>query len=345
MARWLPCIAVMSAVALAVPPAPAAAQSDQNFYEGRQIRLIVSAGEGGGYSAYARLLAAHIGSHIPGNPGVVVQNMPGAGGIRAANYIFANAPKDGTVFAEVHASAPLAPLFGSTAAQYDPRQFSWIGSLNRSFGMCVFWATSPIKTWSDLKTKTPTVGSSGAGSEMTVFPLMLNKLMGTHFKVINGYRDGNAVYLAMQRGEIDGRCGALLNSLKATRPDWLPGHQVNVPVILADRREPEFPDTPAIAEFVKDDGTRQQLRLMFASLEMERPLLAPPGVPPARLALLRAGFLATITDPAFAADAARQHLGIDYRTADQVLEVIDDAYAMPPDIVAAARTAMAVINE
>jgi tripartite-type tricarboxylate transporter receptor subunit TctC len=281
-----------------------------------------------------------MGDHIPGKPVFVVESMTGAGGIRATNYLYVNAPKDGTVMGLIHAPAPLAPLLGAKAAVYDPRKFNWLGSINHTYGTCIFWAESPIKSWDDLLTKESIVGSSGAGSEMEEIPLMLDRLMGTKIKVINGYKDGSEVYLAMQRGEAQGRCGGLISSLKATRPDWLPQHKVVLPMILANERVAEFPDIPTVIELAKDDRVRQELQLLFAPLAMERPVLMPPDVPADRVATMRAAFVATIEDPRFKADAERQNLDIDYLTGDALLKVITDAYAMPPDYVAEAKAAM-----
>ena len=311
-----------------------------DFYKGRSISWILSAGAGGGYSSYAQAFAPYFSAHIPGNPTIVVQNMPGGGGIRAMLYLESVAPKDGATLGLVHSSVPFAPLYGIKAASFDPRKMNWIGSIDASTGICVAWHTSGIATWQDLLTKTFVVGGSGAGSQMETMPEMLNKLFGTKIKVVSGYKGGNDIYLAMERGEIQGRCGGLISSISATRPDWFPQKKVNVPIQIATARNPMFPDVPTVMELAKDDRTKKILQLVLAPLEMDRPILAPPGAPPERVAALREAFHAAMNDPGFIAEAAKEHLEIREISGTQVARVLDDAYAMPPEITKAATEAM-----
>ena len=311
-----------------------------DFYKGRSISWILSAGAGGGYSSYAQAFAPYFSAHIPGNPTIVVQNMPGGGGIRAMLYLESVAPKDGATLGLVHSSVPFAPLYGIRAASFDPRKMNWIGSIDASTGICVAWHTSGIATWQDLLTKTFVVGGSGAGSQMETMPEMLNKLFGTKIKVVSGYKGGNDIYLAMERGEIQGRCGGLISSISATRPDWFPQKKVNVPIQIATARNPMFPDVPTVMELAKDERTKKILKLVLAPLEMDRPILAPPGAPPERVAALREAFHAAMNDPGFIAEAAKEHLEIREISGPQVARVLDDAYAMPPEITKAATEAM-----
>jgi len=311
-----------------------------DFYKGRSISWILSAGAGGGYSSYAQAFAPYFSAHIPGNPTIVVQNMPGGGGIRAMLYLESVAPKDGATLGLVHSSVPFAPLYGIRAASFDPRKMNWIGSIDASTGICVAWHTSGIATWQDLLTKTFVVGGSGAGSQMETMPEMLNKLFGTKIKVVSGYKGGNDIYLAMERGEIQGRCGGLISSISATRPDWFPQKKVNVPIQIATARNPMFPDVPTVMELAKDERTKKILQLVLAPLEMDRPILAPPGAPPERVAALREAFHAAMNDPGFIAEAAKEHLEIREISGPQVARVLDDAYAMPPEITKAATEAM-----
>jgi tripartite-type tricarboxylate transporter receptor subunit TctC len=313
-----------------------------DFYKGRTISWILSAGAGGGYSSYATAFAPYFSAHIPGNPNIVIQNLPGGGGIRAMLYLDSVAPKDGTTLGLVHSSVPFAPLYGIKPASFDPRHMNWIGSIDASTGICVAWHTSSIATWQDLLTKTFMVGGSGAGSQMETMPEMLNKLFGTKIKVISGYKGGNDIYLAMERGEIQGRCGGLISSIRSTRPDWFPQQKVNVPIQIAVARNPLFPDVPTVMELAKDERTSKILQLVLAPLEMDRPILAPPGVPAERVAALRAAFHATMNDPAFIAEAEKDHLEIREITGLRVTEILDDAYAMPSDITEAAKQAMNV---
>ncbi len=311
-----------------------------DFYKGRSISWILSTGAGGGYASYAQAFAPYFGAHIPGHPNIVIQNMPGGGGIRAMLYLYSVAPKDGTTLGLVHSSVPFAPLYGIKAANFDPRKMSWIGSIDASTGICVAWHTSGIATWTDLLSKPFTVGSTGAGSQMETIPLMLDNLFGAKIKVIAGYVGGNDIYLAMERGEVQGRCGGLISSINSTRPDWFPQKKVNVPVQIAGARNPLFPDSPAITEFAKDGRTKNILKLVLTPLDMDRPILAPPGVPEERIAALRAAFHAAMNDPDFIAEAERQHLEIKEISGARVAELVDDAYAVPPEIAKAAIAAM-----
>jgi tripartite-type tricarboxylate transporter receptor subunit TctC len=319
---------------------PAAAQPAADFYKGKTISMILSADAGGGYASYANAFAPYLSAHLPGRPRIVVQYMPGAGGLRAMNFLYSAAPKDGTTIALVHSSVPFAPVYGLAAAKFDPRKMNWIGSINATSGICVAWHTSKVKTWNDLFSQPYRVGSSGAGSQMETIPLMLNKLFGTKIKVISGYKGGNEVYLAMERGEVDGRCGGLISSIRSTRPDWFPQKKVSVPVQIALERDPDFADVPALVEFAKDAKTKQVLQLVLSPMAMDRPILTPPGVPADRVALLRTAFHAAMADPQFIADAKKQRLEIKEVSGDKVAQILTAAFAMPPDIVKSANEAM-----
>jgi tripartite-type tricarboxylate transporter receptor subunit TctC len=320
---------------LALASSVARAQPVDEFYRGRQISWILSADAGGGYSAYALAFAPYFSAHIPGRPKIVVQNMPGAGGIRAMLYLSSVAPKDGTTIGMVHSSVPFAPLYGIEGARFDPRQMNWIGSVDASTGICVAWHTSKIKTWQDMLEREFTVGGSGAGSHMETLPAMINRLFGAKMKVISGYKGGNAIYLAMERGEVEGRCGGLMSSINSTRPDWLPQGKVTIPIQIALERSPLIPGTPALGEFTKDQPTRQILQLFTAPQSMDRPILTPPGVPAERVAALRAAFHAAINDPGFIAEANKQHLQIQEIDGPGVAAILADAYKLPADVVKA----------
>jgi tripartite-type tricarboxylate transporter receptor subunit TctC len=322
--------------------APVHADPIADFYRGRTVSLILSAGAGGGYASYAQAFAPYFAAHIPGKPNIIVQNMPGGGGIRAMLYLDAVAAKDGATLGLVHSSVPFAPIYGTKAANFDPRKMNWIGSIDASTGICVAWHDSGIATWQDLLTKPFVVGGTGAGSQMETMPAMLNTLFGTKIKVISGYKGGNDIYLAMERGEIQGRCGGLISSIASTRPDWFAQKLVNVPIQIATARSPLFPDTPALTEFAKDERTHKILQLILAPLEMDRPILAPPGAPADRVAALRDAFHAAMNDPGFIAEAAKEHLEIQEVTGQRVEQIIDTTYAMPSEIATAAAEAMGV---
>jgi tripartite-type tricarboxylate transporter receptor subunit TctC len=326
-------------LALLLAALPAAAE-DAPFYKGKIIRIVISTGVAGGYAEYARLLADHMGDHIAGKPSFIVQSMPGAGGLQAMNFLYTQAPQDGTVMGMVHSSVPLAPLWGTKGARFDALKVNWVGSLDQVAGMCIAWHTATTKSWDDLLTKGLIVGSSGAGSQMDTYPAILNKLFGTKIKVVQGYKDGTDVYLAMERGEVEGRCGGQLAVLKSSRPDWLTQHKINVPIIISAARSAEFPGTPAVMEFVKDENTRQQLQLLLVSQKSDRPVLLPPGVPAERVSELRAAFDATTADPAFRADIDKRNLHIDPVRGEELAAALASAYGAPPEVIAAARETM-----
>ena len=335
-------LAACAVAACLTVAAPDAARADDvaEFYKGKQINWILSAGEGGGYSSYARAFAPYLSAHLPGKPAIVVQNMPGGGGIRAMNHLYSVAPKDGTTIGLVHSSVPFAPLYGIGGAQFDPREVNWIGSIATASSMCVAWHGSGIKSWQDLHNKEFIVGGTGAGSRMETLPKMVNDLFGTKIKIISGYKGGNEVFLAMERGEVHGRCGGLVSSINSTRPDWFPQKKVLVPMTIALERNPLFPDAPAIIEFAKEDRTKRILELVLTPQAMDRPILAPPGVPAERVAALRKAFHAAISDPGFIAEAKRQGLEVDEVSGEKVAALVKNAFAMPEDIIKAANQAM-----
>ena len=328
------------ALAMALLAPVAGARAEEDFYRGKNIRLVLSTGVGGGYAVYGRALARHLPEHLAGHPSIIVENMPGAGGVKAANWFYSQAPRDGSVIGIVQVTVPLAPLLGNKGAQYDPTRFNWLGSMDQVPGMCIAWHEAPIKTWADMQRKEFIVGGTGVGSSMLIYPALMNQLLGTHFKVISGYADGSSVYLAMQRGEVMGACGAFLTAIKATLPDWIRDKKFTVPIVIAAHRLKDFPDSPPITDFITDPKTRAVFDLAFASEEMDRPVLLPPGVPEPRVAELRRAFEATMTDAAFRTDAERQHISIDYVAGERLAEVIRHTYALPKEAIEIARAAM-----
>jgi tripartite-type tricarboxylate transporter receptor subunit TctC len=332
-------VAAVLAVALWTALAVTPAQSEE-FYKNKTLRLVLSTGVGGGYHVYGRLLARHFGNHLPGKPNIVVENMPGAGGVKATNWLYAQAPRDGTTIAMIQLTAPLAPLMGHKGAQFDPLKFNWIGSMDRALGMCTAWHTSPVKTWADMRTKEFIVGGTGVGSSTVLYPALMNMLLGTKIRVVTGYADGASLHLAMERGEIMGICGPFLTTIKANYPHWIKEKKFVVPIAVDRRRLREFPDTPAITEFIKDAHTLQVFEPTFATGEMQRPVLAPPGVPEARVKELRAALVATMNDPAFRQEAAKAQLSLDYVSGEQLAETIRRSYALPKSAIDLAKKAM-----
>jgi tripartite-type tricarboxylate transporter receptor subunit TctC len=268
--------------------------------------------------------------------------MPGAGGLLAGNYMYAQAAPDGLTIGILNSTVPLAPLWGSPGARFDTLKFNWLAALARADGVCTLWHTAPAKTWGQLLVKEVTVGSIGAGSPMEAYPSLLNKLFGTKIKVIGGYKAGSDIDLAMERGEIDGRCGTHLTTYKSLHPAWMAERKIILPVLVAEKRRADYPDTPTVMEFVRDTPTRQQLELVMITQNVDRPVLAPPGTPAERVKELREGLMATLADAAFLAEIEKKNLFVDPMPGEQMAQEFAKAFAFPPEIIAAVRDTMGV---
>lgn len=324
-----------AAAAMLVAAGTAQAQSANDFYKGKTITLVISAGPGGGYANYVLTTTSHMRKHIPGNPEFVRQHRQGAGGVVAANYLYNAAKKDGTVIAIVHRGAvSTSAVFREKGVTYDPRKFSWIGSITKETSLCVAHHTAPVKTFGDLFTKELLVGGLGPGGDTDVYPNIFNNLFGTKFKLITGYNQGTAITLAMERGEVQGRCGWSWSSIQATKPDWITNKQINLLGISGLSRDPEIPaSVPLIANLAKTQDQKDILELAFAPLEMARPLLGPPGIPADRLAILRTAFDKTMQDPEFKAEAARRKLDVSPLSGAEVERLITRLMDKPANIV------------
>jgi tripartite-type tricarboxylate transporter receptor subunit TctC len=328
-------------LALATGTVPVAAQSLASFYRSNGLKVIVAAGAGGGYDVYGRALARHIGTHLPGNPNVVAQNMPGADGLKATNYMFTVAPKDGSVIGNTYATMTLQPLFTTQGIQFDPLKLNWLGSMGKQNALCVTWATSAIRTIEDARAKVTTVSSTGAAGSRTTVPKILNEVLGTKFKVITGYDTAGAA-LAVERGEVEGLCGVSYATLMASNPHWLLDRKVNVLAQLAREKDLHVPDAPMVLDMVTNPNDHRLLDLMLVVQEVGRPVIAPPGLPADRLAVLRKAFAETMTDPAFAADAERLKLEIDPLDYHAIELLLRTAYAAPNDVVERASKLLSV---
>jgi tripartite-type tricarboxylate transporter receptor subunit TctC len=320
----------------------AAGQADDvaGFYAGKQVNLYIGYSPGGGYDTYARMLARHIGKHIPGSPTVVPQNMPGAGSLTLANFLYNIAPKDGTALGTIGRGIAMEPLLGGTGTRFEATRFTWIGSMNNEVSVCASWHTSPIKTVEDMRTHELIVGGTGSGSDTDTFPVALTNLLGLKIRLISGYPGGNDVLLAMERGEVDGRCGWSWGSVVAVRSEWLAEDKVNILLQMALDKHPDLPDVPLVMDLARSDDERMAMELIFSRQVMGRPYLAPPGIPAARREALRRAFDATLTDPAFLADARRIDLELNPVTGEQVEALLTRIYGASPAAVRLAADAI-----
>jgi tripartite-type tricarboxylate transporter receptor subunit TctC len=319
-----------------------AAQADPvaDFYRGRSVQLLIGYSTGGGYDTYARALARYMGKHIPGNPTVVPQNMPGAGSLRLMNFLYAVAPKDGTNFGTVGRGIPLEPLLGGAGAQFDPNKMNWIGSITNEVSICMSWYTSPIRSFDDLMTQELVVGSTGAGSDTEVLPTAARNILGAKFKIVDGYPGGADVLLAIERGEVAGRCGWSWSSVAATRPSWIKENKMHLLFQVALEKHPDLPNVPLILDLAKTDQQRAALKLIFSQQQLARPYVAPPGVPAERVAALRQAFDETMTDADFVAEAGRIELEINPIGGARLQALLAEVYASPPEVVALATRAL-----
>ncbi len=318
------------AAALLALLAPAGAARAQNavadFYKGKNVDLYVGYSVGGAYDVYARLISRFIGKHIPGNPTVVPRNMDGAGSLRLANWLYQVAPKDGLAFGTFSRGAAFDPLLGVQGAAFDPTKFNWIGSANDEVSVCVAWRTSGITSIEEAMTKELIVGGTGGSADTDQFPKILNGVLGTKMKLIVGYPGGNDVNLAMERGEVKGRCGWSWSSVKSTQMNWVRDKTVSVLVQLSLAKHPDLPDVPLVMDLAKTDEQRLILKTIFARQVMGRPYAAPPGVPKERVEALRKAFEETMQDKEFLAEAGKVGLEITPVAGAKLQDLVSEVY-------------------
>lgn len=335
---------LLTIVALSVWTATAAsatAQSVADFYAGRHISIIVGSTTGGGYDTQARLMARHLGKHIPGNPSAIVQNMPGAGSLTATNHMYNAAPKDGSVIALVQRGMLLLKYFNPAGIRFELDKFGWIGSLNSETGLMVAWHTAPHKSMQDLFEKELIVGAiPGADPEMTA--RLYNALLGTRLKIITGYPGTSEIALALERGEVQGSADWSWSSLKKAKPDWVRDKKVTLLVQGALQKDPELPHVPFALDFIRSEADRKVMQLYFTQKVVARPVIAPPGIPAERLTALRAAFKALTQDREFLAEAERSQLEIAPLPGEAVDKVIALIAATPPDVAERLAKAFAV---
>jgi tripartite-type tricarboxylate transporter receptor subunit TctC len=321
-----------AALGAALATSPARSDSVADFYAGRTVQLVIGYATGGGYDDYARMLGRHIGRHIPGNPTVVVQNMPGAGSIKSANYLYNIAPKDGTVFGGFARGIFIDPLLGrSESARYAAAKFGWLGSISSDIGVCAFRTDAAINSWADMRTKRYKIGATGAGADSDVFANLLRRMFNLPMQLVTGYHSAAETVLAIERKEVDGRCGWSWSTLASRNREMLTSGRLKVVLQLTDRKLDELGDVPSALEIASTEDQRAILKLMFARETMARPFVAPPGIPTERLAALRRAFDETMTDPQFVADAKRQNLDVRPVTGAEADALIKEVYATAPD--------------
>jgi tripartite-type tricarboxylate transporter receptor subunit TctC len=327
--RRLPTAAMLLLLPLATAP-PIAAQPDA--LAGKSVQMIIGFGPGGGYDLWGRTVGRHIGKHLPGNPSVIPQNMPGAGSYTAASYIFNIAPKDGTVLGIIARDAALGPLSGAAGARFDPTKLSWIGTPTKETNVCIAYHTAQVRTVQDLFERQLIVGDTGPGTGTRSYPKALNELLGMKFKLVGGFPASSDVFLAMERGEVEGICESL-DSIKVRRPDWIPTKKISILFQGGAEPNPELKDIPFVLDLARTGEQKQAIEFLYAGQGIGRPFVAPPDLPADRLKMLREAFNATMTDADFVADVKRSKLDLEPEDGQHLAALIMKIYATPKPIV------------
>jgi tripartite-type tricarboxylate transporter receptor subunit TctC len=317
----------------------AAAADVGDFYKDKTVSLIISTGSGGGYDTTARAVARHLPKHLPGSPTIVPRNMPGAGNVVAANYVYNVAARDGLTIATFAQSVFLLQPLKTPGIKFDASKFYYLGSATVDNSTIYAWHTAGVKSIDDVFKKELLLGATGVGSGTTVYPVLKNNLLGTKFKLVAGYKATPQVDLAMASGEVEGRAGNNFQSLKAHHPDWLAEKKVIILLQIGLERDPEYPDIPLLTDLARNDEERQILTLYSAPIAIGRPFLTTPDVPPERARALRAAFAATMADPEFLAEGKRLKLDINPVSGARLTEIVVNLINTPPDVVEKAKKA------
>ena len=332
-ARARPTTVCFLALALLSLPRGAAADPVADFYHGKILTIGVGFSAGGGYDLHARTLARHMPKHLPGAPTIIVKNVPGGSGLTLINTLYNSAPKDGTEIATFDRAIPLQPLIDGDRGRFDPLKLNWIGSSDNDPSTCIAWHDSPVKTFDDLTKQELVVGATGSVGIALAFPRIANAVLGTKFRVINGYPGSTEVLLSMERGETQGFCSAGFATVALARPDWIRDHKVNFLVQLAVEKHKDHPEVPLALDLAKSTADRQAIELIVSSTLFARPFAAPPGVPAERIDALRKAFNQTLNDPEYLADAAQRRLQVELVTGQRVEEVLNRVYGTPKAVV------------
>ena len=333
---------IVAGVSLAGLASPASADGVADFYRGKQINLVIGYGPGGGYDIYARLLGRFIGAHIPGNPTIVPQNMPGAGSRSAANWLALIAPKDGTVIACLSQATPTDQVLEQPGVRFDSRKFNWIGNLSVVNNILFVSAASGVTTIDEAKKKPLAIGASGASSPSVLYPQVSNNLLGTKFKIISGYPGGGDINIAVERHEVDGRGSDSWASLKSTHPDWIRDHTINILFQVGPRREKDLPDVPLWTELAQNEEQRQVLEILSGDVSVGRPILTAPDVPADRVKALRQAFDETMRDPQFIEAAKQANMEINPMSGEELQRVVERIVTPSPGVLAIVKKAIAI---
>jgi tripartite-type tricarboxylate transporter receptor subunit TctC len=309
------------------------AQSVAEFYKGRTVSMYIGFSAGGTYDLYGRVVARHIGKHIPGNPAVVPKNMEGAGSIRLTNYMYNQAPKDGTALATMGRGGAFGPLFGVKGAQFEAEKFLWLGSANDEVSLCASWHQSGVRTFEDVRQKELIIAATGPGDESQTVPKIFNGVLGSKFKVIGGYPGSNEMTISIERGETQGRCAFSWASMKSVHRQWLDEKKINILIQLSYQKHPELPHVPLAGDLAKTPEDKQMINLFAARQVMGRPFFSTPDIPPDRAAALRKAFMDTLKDPEYAAEAEKLKLENTPVSGERVQQIVHEIYATPKPVV------------
>lgn len=323
-------IAIVAGTVLLLGGLIAPVQAQDSFYKGKTINILIGFGPGGANDVWARVIARHIGRHIPGNPDAVPQNAPGAGGLKLMNQLYNVSPKDGTVIGLVNRGIPFEPLLGGQGTLFDALKMNWIGSPDKDVTVCAARKDAAVKTMQDLFSKELVVGATGSGADTAIYPEFLTELLGMKFKTVKGYKGSKEISLAMERNEVQGICLAYDSLMRETLARE---GKLNVLFQAALKPDPRIKDIPVGTDLARSEDDRKALTLFFARVAVGRPFVAPPGVPADRIAMLRKGFNDMMKDPTFIAEAKKQRLNPDLITGEEIATTLANVYKTPKDIV------------
>jgi len=338
--RGLPWLLGPLGLAACLATGASRAATVEEFYKGNRLTFYIGSEVGAGYDLYARVLARHLAKHIPGNPAIVAENMPGAGSIILANFMYAKAPRDGSAIAGIQNGDVMEPILGNRNARYKPSEFTWLGSVNQQTNVCIAWATTGVTKAADVQSREFVTGVVSSTSIETV-PNLLNQLAGTKLKLIKGYSSTGAILQAMERGEVQGMCGIGIDSVQSSMTDALVNHKINVFLQVASEPSPELPGVSFIYDILKDPADKPVLDFLIGRLLFGRPFMAPPGLPPDRAKALQDGFMATMQDPDYLAECRKIHMPVQPVSGPRVQEVVAKLESASPALIARAAQVIA----